>query len=96
MKLFFIQIKYKLKKFYRDLILQKIHKFIFFKFHKIQFSKNMPFSYVDYIDLNNIIKTIKKYKPKTVLEIGSGYSTYAIIYALLNVHKNNQFKYLLL
>ncbi len=93
MKLFFIQIKYKLKKFYRDLILQKIHKFIFYKFHKIQFSKNMPFSYVDYIDLNNIIKTIKKYKPKTVLEIGSGYSTYAIIYALLNVHKNKQFKF---
>ena len=53
----------------------------------------MPFSYVDYIDLNNIIKTIKKYKPKTVLDIGSGYSTYAIIYALLNVHKNNQFKF---
>ena len=60
---------------------------------KIKFSKNMPFSYVDYIDLNNIIKTIKKYKPKTVLEIGSGYSTYAIIYASLNVHKNNQFKF---
>ena len=93
MKLFFIQTKNKLKKIYRDLILQKIHKFIFFKFHKIQFSKNMPFSYVDYIDLNNIIKTIKKHKPKTVLEIGSGYSTYAIIYALLNVHKNNQFKF---
>ena len=93
MKTYLSQIKNKIRKNFRDRVLQKVNRFIFFKLHNIQFSKNMLFSYVDYIDLNNIIKTIYKHKPKVVLELGGGYSTYAIIYALLNVHKKNHFKF---
>ncbi len=87
------RIKRKIKHILRNIILQNIHKLIFFSSHNIDFPKNMLFHSFDYIDLNNIIKIIKKHKPKTVLELGSGYSTYAIIYALMHVHKNNDFKF---
>ena len=52
-------------------------------------------NYIDYLDQNNLINQIYKLKPKTVLEIGSGYSTYAIIHALLNLKNSidHQFKF---
>lgn len=78
---------------YLDKVLQKTAKNFFYKNYNIQFPASMEFGYVDYVDLNNLILMIKKYKPKIVLELGSGYSTYAIIYALLEVHKDDDFKF---
>ena len=63
-------------------------------FYERKWKKGLP-NYIDYLDQNNLINQIYKLKPKTVLEIGSGYSTYAIIHALLNLNNSNghQFKF---
>ena len=48
---------------------------------KIFFNKKELFQ-PDYLDLDNLINLIIKIKPKLVLELGGGYSTLAIAYAL--------------
>tara|TARA_B100001057_G_scaffold425276_1_gene448594 strand:- start:344 stop:1042 length:699 start_codon:yes stop_codon:yes gene_type:complete len=69
--------------------LKKIKKKQFINKYKISFSENkfvlpqdnrpLP---LDYLDLNNLVNQILKLKPQCVLELGTGYSTYAIIFAL--------------
>ena len=90
---FIIYNKSKIKKLFRKHFLQILAKKNFYKNYNIQFPQSVPFKYIDYIDLNNLIETIKKNKPKTVLELGSGYSTYVIIYALNEVHNDNDFEF---
>ena len=63
----------------------KIKKISFF--NKPKWGKGLP-NGIDYLDQNNLINLIYKKKPKVVLEIGSGYSTYSIINTLLNLKKN--------
>lgn len=75
----------------------------YMKSHRIQktnFLKNNKWmmglpNYLDYLDQNNLLKNIYINKPKIVLEIGSGYSTYSIIHALMNLKKkeNHNFKF---
>ena len=62
-----------------------IQKTSFFKNNKWKIG--LP-NYIDYLDQNNLINIIYTRKPKIVLEIGSGYSTYSIIHALLILKKN--------
>lgn len=90
---FIVNNKNKIKRLFRKHFLQILAKKKFYKNYNIQFPQSVPFKYIDYIDLNNLIETIKKNKPKTVLELGSGYSTYAIIYALNEVHNDNDFEF---
>ena len=69
--------------------LKKIKKKQFINKYKISFSESkfvLPQDIKplqpDYLDLNNLVNQILKLKPQCVLELGTGYSTYAIIFAL--------------
>jgi cephalosporin hydroxylase len=59
---------------------------------KIFFNKKELFQ-PDYLDLDNLINLIIKIKPKLVLELGGGYSTLAIAYALDFLEKEYNHKY---
>jgi len=59
---------------------------------KIFFDKKELFQ-PDYLDLDNLINLIIKIKPKLVLELGGGYSTLAIAYALNFLEKEYNHKY---
>tara|TARA_Y100000389_G_C17335244_1_gene450291 strand:+ start:278 stop:934 length:657 start_codon:yes stop_codon:yes gene_type:complete len=88
-----VKIKKEIKRYFRRYFLHYLAKIKFYKDYNIQFPKSVPFKHIDYIDLNNLIEIIKIHKPKIVLELGSGYSTYAIIYALNEAHKSNDFEF---
>ena len=64
---------------------------------KIFFNKKELFQ-PDYLDLDNLINLIIKIKPKLVLELGGGYSTLAIAYALdlLEKKHNHQYRFITL
>ena len=61
--------------------------------YNIDFKINESLFEPDYCDLDNLINLILKKKPKSVLELGSGYSTLAIVYALNILEKNNHHKF---
>jgi len=73
------------------------------KFKKEQFKKKYNFIFPestfllppDYLDLDNLINQTLQLKPKFVLELGTGYSTYAIIFALnkLKLDTGHEFKF---
>ena len=67
--------------------LQTYYKNKIYKKYKISFNENSLLFNPDYIDLNNLINQINKLKPKHVLELGGGQSTYALIYALTALEK---------
>ena len=46
----------------------------------------------DFVDLMNLYKLVLKYKPKNVVEVGSGYSTIIILKALQSISKKYNFK----
>ena len=51
--------------------------------------------HIDFLDQINIIKHINITRPKIILELGAGYSTYSIIYSLIKLQKkhNHKFKF---
>ena len=63
------------------------------KYKKIFLPKTDNLIPADYIDLLNLYKIILNRKPKKVLEVGSGYSTFVILRALndLKLKKNEKF-----
>ena len=62
------------------------------KFKKINLPKSDFLIMPDYIDLLNLYKLILKRKPKVVLEVGSGYSTFVILQALNDFKLNKNEK----
>ena len=73
--------------------LKKIKKKQFIKKYNISFTENKYFLYPDYLDLNNLVNQILKLKPQCVLELGTGYSTYAIIFALNKLKEDTGHKF---
>ena len=63
------------------------------KVYNIDFKVNKTLFEPDYCDLDNLINLILKLKPKLILELGGGYSTLAIAYALAELEKKNNHKY---
>ena len=73
------------------------------KIKKKQFQKKYDFIFPvsdfllppDYLDLDNLVAQTLKLKPKFVLELGTGYSTYAIIFALNKLREDlgHEFKF---
>ena len=61
--------------------------------YKIDFQINNNLFEPDYCDLDNLINLILKNKPKLFLELGGGYSTLAIAYALSELKKKFNHKY---
>lgn len=57
---------------------------------KIYFPKTNFLMNIDYIDLLNLWNNIIDRKPKVVLEVGSGYSTFLIIAAIKHLNSNKQ------
>ena len=62
-------------------------KFYLTKVMKVEFPKSSFLINIDYIDLLNLWKNIIKRKPKVIVEIGSGYSTFLIIAAINKINK---------
>jgi hypothetical protein len=77
---FFFDIR-KLKWFYAKFFLTKIQK--------IYFPKTSFLINIDYIDLLNLWKNILKRRPKVILEVGSGYSTFLILAAMKKLNSIN-------
>jgi hypothetical protein len=73
----FNPVLYKIRPF-----LMKRKKKEFIKKYNLVFPTNNNLLPADYLDLDNLVTQILKLKPKCVLELGTGYSTYAIIFAL--------------
>lgn len=67
-------------------------KFYLTKLMKVEFPKSSFLINIDYIDLLNLWKNIIKRKPKIIVEIGSGYSTFLIIAAINKLNKKNDEK----
>ena len=88
-KALYITYKYLNIKIWRFMIgkLQIYYKNKIYKKYKISFNENSLLFKPDYIDLNNLINQIIKIKPKHVLELGGGQSTYILIYALTLLEK---------
>ena len=59
------------------------------KIQKIYFPKTSFLINIDYIDLLNLWKNILKRKPKVILEVGSGYSTFLILAAIKKLNSIN-------
>lgn len=57
------------------------------KIKKIKFPRTDFLISIDYIDLLNLWTNIIKRKPKIILEVGSGYSTFLIIEAIKQLNK---------
>tara|TARA_B100000886_G_scaffold330962_1_gene281975 strand:+ start:3781 stop:4476 length:696 start_codon:yes stop_codon:yes gene_type:complete len=74
--------------------LLKKYKLIYI--YKIDFKIDNNLFEPDYCDLDNLINLILKHKPKLFLELGGGYSTIAIIYALNVLEKKSNHKYKLI
>jgi len=60
------------------------------KIYKLKIPKNEKFFTIDYCDLYNLYKIVIKRKPSTVVEIGSGFSTWIIAKALEENYKKYQ------
>ena len=73
--------------------LKKSKKKKFIKKYKFSFPESNYFLSPDYLDLNNLVDQTLKLKPQCVLELGTGYSTYAIIFALNELKENNGHKF---
>ena len=73
--------------------LKKIKKKQFIKKYKFGFPESKYFLPPDYLDLSNLVDQTLKLKPQCVLELGTGYSTYAIIFALNELKENNGHKF---
>lgn len=67
-------------------------KFYLTKLMKVEFPKSSFLINIDYIDLLNLWKNITKRKPKVIVEIGSGYSTFLIIAAINKINKQTDEK----
>jgi len=61
--------------------------------YNIDFQINESLFEPDYCDLDNLINFVLKHKPKLLLELGGGYSTLAIAYALNVLEKNENHEY---
>lgn len=70
----------------RYIILKRVNKFLKIKFKKKykidKYFENKILFEPQYYDLENLIILIKSIKPKYILELGGGFSTIAICYAL--------------
>ena len=64
-------------------------KIFFNKNTKIYFPKTSFLINIDYIDLLNLWKNILKRRPKVILEVGSGYSTFLILAAMKKLNSIN-------
>lgn len=60
------------------------------KIQNIDFPKTNFLMDIDYIDLLNLWKNIINRKPKVILEVGSGYSTFLIISAIKYLNSKNK------
>ena len=61
--------------------------------YNIDFKINESLFEPDYCDLDNLINFVLNHKPKLLLELGGGYSTLAIAYALNVLEKKDNHKY---
>lgn len=77
-------------------ILHLIKKYKFKYIYKLNIQINDNLFEPDYCDLDNLINLILKYKPKIFLELGGGYSTLAIVFALDMLEKKFNHKYQLI
>ena len=97
----FYTIKHLLR-FFLNPVLYKVRPALM-KIKKKQFQKKYDFIFPvsnfllppDYLDLDNLVAQTLKLKPKFVLELGTGYSTYAIIFALNKLREDlgHEFKF---
>ncbi len=76
-------------------ILKYLKKNDFKKKYGFEIPYNSNFCSIDYLDIDNLVNQILKLKPKNVLELGTGYSTYAIMFALMKLKKdyNHEFNF---
>ena len=73
--------------------LMEIQKQKFVKKYNISFPASDIFLAPDYLDLNNLVNQINNHKPKCILELGTGYSTYAMIFALNKLEEKTGHKF---
>jgi len=73
--------------------LMEIQKQKFVKKYNISFPESDIFLTPDYLDLNNLVNQINNHRPKCILELGTGYSTYAMIFALNKLEEETGHKF---